>query len=34
MKLAIGTLTPRFTAARMVRDYTETYYMSAARREL
>jgi starch phosphorylase len=34
MKLAIGSLTPRFTAARMVRDYIETYYMPAARREL
>ena len=32
MKRSIASLTPRFSASRMVRDYTETAYLPAARR--
>jgi starch phosphorylase len=33
MKLAIALLTPRFGTARMVREYTERYYLPASRGE-
>jgi starch phosphorylase len=31
MKLAIGTLSPRFSTSRMVREYTEQFYLPLAR---
>jgi starch phosphorylase len=31
MKRALGSLAPRFTAARLIRDYTETYYLPVGR---
>ena len=34
MRQAITELTPRFSTARMVREYTERFYMPAARGEL
>ena len=32
MKASIATVTPRFSTARMVRDYTEQAYLPAAKR--
>ena len=32
MKASIATITPRFSTARMVRDYTEQAYIPAAKR--
>jgi starch phosphorylase len=34
MKLAMGSLTPRFSSSRMVREYTEKHYIPATRGEL
>ena len=34
MKLSIARLTPRFSTSRMVREYTERYYLPASRGEL
>jgi starch phosphorylase len=31
MKRAVGSLSPRFSATRMVREYTEKYYLNAMR---
>jgi glucan phosphorylase len=32
MKASIASVTPRFSTARMVRDYTEQAYLPAAKR--
>jgi starch phosphorylase len=34
MKIAMGRLTPRFSSGRMLREYTERFYLTAARGEL